>query len=429
MATKKATPIRKPIAEVRKENEELHKKIEGLENGAYCYMCGKHKSKDSFYKNTDPLVKSGITGICKDCAYDIACRYGAKSGEYLGCTKESVMQALAYLDKPFLVNLWDAAYYELQDTSTPSTSKRKTIWGNYIKNISINTYAGLRWRDSDIFTGNYYAGSLDKALSSEEEEAIQRDKKERQKELAIEYKKNREDVIKLYHYDPFEYEAEEDKPIMYAQVSNMCNTSDESEDDVIKLNSIISIVKLSVQVEKNNREISRLQNEALNDRNISAIKNLTSVNKDMNNSIINLAKESKLSKSSSGTSTKGTNTWTGKVKILKEMKLREEEVNAFEVETCKGMQQVAELSNAAIIKQIGLDENDYSDMLIEQRNLITKIRKDKNLAEERMRILYRENVDLKHLLEKNDIKIDKNLESNHLFAPETPKEVDDEFDS
>ena len=76
-----------------------------------------------------------------------------------------------------------------------------------------------------------------------------------------------------------------------------------------------------MQVEKNNREISRLQNEALNDRNISAIKSLTSVNKDMNNSIINLAKESKLSKGSSGTSKKGTNTWTGKVKILKEMKL------------------------------------------------------------------------------------------------------------
>ena len=69
-------------------------------------------------------------------------------------------------------------------------------------------------------------------------------------------------------------------------------------------------------------------------------------------------------------------------------------------------------------------------MLIEQRNLITKIRKDKNLAEERMRILYRENVDLKRLLEKNAIKIDKNLESNYLFAPEKSKEVEaDESDS
>ena len=128
MAVVKTTPVRKPIAEVRKENEELHKKIETLENGAYCYMCGKHKSKVNFYQNKDPNVKSGITGICRDCAKNIACRYDEKTGEYLGCTKESVMEALAYIDKPFLVNLWDAAYYELQDETTPVQNKRKTIW-------------------------------------------------------------------------------------------------------------------------------------------------------------------------------------------------------------------------------------------------------------------------------------------------------------
>lgn len=150
----------------------------------------------------------------------------------------------------------------------------------------------------------------------------------------------------------------------------------------------------------------------------------------MNDSIISLSKESKLSKASSGTSTKGTNTWTGKVKLLKEMDLREEEVNAFDVETCKGMQQVAELSNAAIIKQINLDENDYAGMLTEQRTIITNLRKDKNLAEERMRILYRENVDLKDLLEKNNVPISENLESNRLFLIETKKEEDtDEYNN
>ena len=210
----------------------------------------------------------------------------------------------------------------------------------------------------------------------------------------------------------------------------MCDTSDESEDDVIKLNSIITIVKLTVQADKINRRIAELQNGSMNDREIGTIKNLTAAQKSMNDSIISLSKESKLSKASSGTSTKGTNTWTGKVKLLKEMDLREEEVNAFDVETCKGMQQVAELSNAAIIKQINLDENDYAGMLTEQRTIITNLRKDKNLAEERMRILYRENVDLKDLLEKNNVPISENLESNRLFLIETKKEEDtDEYNN
>lgn len=107
------------------------------------------------------------------------------------------------------------------------------------------------------------------------------------------------------------------------------------------------------------------------------------------------------------------------------MKLREEEVNAFEVETCRGMQQVAELSDAAILKQINLDENDYAGMLTDQRKIITDLRKQKNLAEERMRILYRENVDLKELLADNDISIDKDLQSNYLFLPQSEKEESD----
>ena len=213
---------------------------------------------------------------------------------------------------------------------------------------------------------------------------------------------------------------------MYAQVINMTDTSDESEDDVIKLNSIVEIVKYYNQLDKINRQLSKLQNDTFNIvKNTPTIKSLKTIQKDTIKAITDLAKESKLSKASSGTSTKGTNTWTGKVKILKEMKLREEEVNAFEVETCRGMQQVAELSDAAILKQINLDENDYAGMLTDQRKIITDLRKQKNLAEERMRILYRENVDLKELLADNDISIDKDLQSNYLFLPQSEKEESD----
>ena len=65
-------------------------------------MCDKHKSKDAFYVSTDPMIKSGVTFICKDCARDIALRKDA-DGNYHKPTKESVMQALEYIDKPFLI--------------------------------------------------------------------------------------------------------------------------------------------------------------------------------------------------------------------------------------------------------------------------------------------------------------------------------------
>ena len=51
---------------------------------------------------------------------------------------------------------------------------------------------------------------------------------------------------------------------------------------------------------------------------------------------------------------KGANTLSGKSKELKRIGLRSAEMNAFDIGTCKGMQQVAEISEAARHKQINI---------------------------------------------------------------------------
>ena len=102
---------------------------------------------------------------------------------------------------------------------------------------------------------------------------------------------------------------------------------------------------------------------------------------------------------------KGENTFTGVVKRLKEMNLREAEVNAFDIGTAEGMRQVADISNASIIKQIRLDENDYTDMLAQQREMITKLQSKADENEEIARILLRENQDLKKFIEEQGINI------------------------
>lgn len=55
----------------------------------------------------------------------------------------------------------------------------------------------------------------------------------------------------------------------------------------------------------------------------------------------------------------------------------------IDVEYSKGLQQVAEISDAAIIKQIRLDENDYNDMIVQQRDLINKYKKKSDDNEKR----------------------------------------------
>lgn len=112
------------------------------------------------------------------------------------------------------------------------------------------------------------------------------------------------------------------------------------------------------------------------EKNIATIKNLEVTKNKITASVLNLAKDNGISLKHSVNASKGENTWTGKVRKMKEMNLAEAETNLYDIEYSDGLKQVAEISDAAIIKQIRLDENDYNDMIIQQRELINKYKKN-----------------------------------------------------
>ena len=86
--------------------------------------------------------------------------------------------------------------------------------------------------------------------------------------------------------------------------------------------------------------------------------------------------------------------------------------------TCKGMQQVMDLSNASILKQLSLDESEYSDIVAEQRRLVTQLSTERDSYKEITRILLRENLDLRDVLNENDMLDNENLTSlEELFSP------------
>jgi hypothetical protein len=90
------------------------------------------------------------------------------------------------------------------------------------------------------------------------------------------------------------------------------------------------------------------------------------------------------------------------------------------------MQQVLEISDASILKQLALDESEWSDMVAEQRQLLTKIQKQRDVYKEINRILLRENLDLRDTLEENKL-LDENNFSNlkNLFSPLAAIEADE----
>jgi hypothetical protein len=365
-----------------------------------CPYCLKEKKKSEFYKCTDPRVLTGITSMCKDCVKKIALNWDENRQEFGACTKKSVMEALEYIDRPFLENLWNSSYAEWADDT--SQRRRTSIWDAYIKNVGLKNYNGLRWRDGDIFHTYVEDAKEVAALESGNKEAAKTllDSQE----VNNEFEKNRQDVIRLLGYDPFEGEKLEDQPLLYSQLIGYLDLGGDN-DDMMRTSSAITIVRgFSQQAKLDDKIAKAMANTSVN---TSELKQLLDSKKNISATISQLAEQSCLSLKHSKNASKGENTFTGIVKKLKEMDLREAEVNAFDIGTCEGMRQVADISNASIIKQIRLDENDYNEMLIKQREMLTKAQEKADKNEEIARILLRENIDLKKYIEEQGIDISK----------------------
>ena len=215
-------------------------------------------------------------------------------------------------------------------------------------------------------------------------------KKKKSQEINEEYEKNRSDVIRLLGYDPFEKEQEEDKPLLYSQLIGYLDLGGDNE-DMMRTSSAITIVRGFLQQAKLDDMIAKAMSSPNVSNKSGEIKSYLDSKQKVSSTISQLAEQSCLSLKHNKNASKGENTFTGKIKKLKEINLRDAEVNAFDIGTAEGMRQVADISNASIMKQIALDENDYTEMLAKQREMIVKLQEKADINEEKARILLREN--------------------------------------
>ena len=376
-----------------------------------CPHCLKEKKKSDFYASTDPRVLTGITSICKECVRKIALAWDDNRKEFGLCTKQTVMDALEYIDRPFLNKLWDTSYAEWANQE--AQLRRTTIWDAYIKNVAMKQYNGWRWRNGDIFQTYIEDAKQVAALEMGNKEAAQT--LISSQEVDNECDKNRKDVIRLLGYDPFEGEKLEDQPLLYSQLIGYLDAGGDGNDDMMRTSSAITIVRGFLQQTKLDDKIAKSM--ANSNVNTSELKQLLDSKKNISSTISLLAEQSCLSLKHNKNASKGENTWTGKIKKIKDLNLREGEVNGFDLMTCKGMQQVMDLSNASILKQLALDESEYSDIVAEQRKMVTSLTSERDSYKEITRILLRENLDLKDVLAENNLLDDDNLvDLENLFS-------------
>lgn len=392
---------KKPIAEVRKENEVLKAENEKLKDGAYCSMCDTHKPKSQFYMSSDPRIKGKVSPICKRCALLIGERVDM-NGELHEPTRESVTEALRYLDKPFLEDVWTSSVAEANDKTLGMT--KNTAYRAYMKNIQMKNYYGMTFKDSDMFKEHIVYDD------ERTEEDIITDHSGQ--DTYDSFLKNRRDVIRLLDYDPFEQEPVRDQPFLYSQLLGMLDASEDANEDMMRVSSAIQIVRAFLQQAKIDDAIAKLMGDISSvQENSATIKSLQDSKQKLTSMITSLAAESCLSLKNSKKQTRGSDTWTGKVKAIKDMSLREGTMNGFDVMTCRGMAQVQEISDASIMKQLALDESEWSDMVAEMRVVNQRLRKERNSYKELNRILLTENIDLKDYMSEKGINIPGNTKN------------------
>lgn len=86
------------------------------------------------------------------------------------------------------------------------------------------------------------------------------------------------------------------------------------------------------------------------------------------------------------------------MKELDQIGFRDAKINMYDIDYCKGMQQVAEISAKAQVDQIGFDENVINEIQGIRRDLVDNLQKERDKAVERARKLLVENKDLKDFL-------------------------------
>lgn len=329
-----------------------------------CVSCGKDKRIDkNFYVSESKTYPNGRYPVCKLCL---------KKDIDIDNT-DQIQDTLLEMNKPFIHTLWTSTREEANKTG-------KDTFGLYMKNVSLN-FRGYTWKDSEFNSPTPAKKDKEETVEQKQQEPVD----EKINELVDEGEdKNREDVLRMLGYDPFENEPPGDKRHLYNKLVDFLDES--TLEDSFKLPTVIEIVKSFNQIDKINVAISK-QVSNLDVSNAGGIKSLIDSKQKMLKAILDLAKDNGISVNYNNNKSKGSGTLSGIIKQLNEKGFREAEVNIYDIETCAGMKQVADISNRSIIEQLMLNENDYTEMIQDQRDLIKNIQSRLEELEEENRII------------------------------------------
>ena len=375
------------VTQCRSAYKKLTKEYEKIKDGFYCHDCGTFKPRDKFYKSIH--TKSGVIPTCKECLYRIGTGYDEKTKETHE-TRETVIEAMKKANLPFIEDLYNSSCDAI--TNETSGKKRGTGYSQMIVCLqSLPQFYGLTFENSDF-------GDLDvNNATTEIAEKFVEKKQEVSEDIEDMYVKNKRSVLRMLGYDPFLYEEEEDKPLLYSKLVNYFD--DSLKDDGFKLEAVIEIVQTFKDVKHINDTLAQYTKQLqAHPEMIATVKSLTQTKKDMLASALALAKDNGISENNNNRKSKGAGTLSGIIKELQEMNLDGSEVNTFDYETNLALEDIMTRNHQNQLRQLNPDENDWEKEVVHQKQILFRLQKERDNAVEFSRLLKKENKDLKDFL-------------------------------
>lgn len=375
------------VTQCRSAYKKLVKEYDKIKDGFYCHDCGTFKPRDKFYKSIH--TKSGVIPTCKECLYRIGTGYDEKTKETHE-TRETVIEAMKKANLPFIEDLYNSSCDAI--TNETSGKKRGTGYSQMIVCLqSLPQFFGLTYENSDF-------GDLDvNNATTEISEKFVEKKQEISEDIEDMYVKNKRSVLRMLGYDPFVYEEEEDKPLLYSKLVNYFD--DSLKDDGFKLEAVIEIVQTFKDVKHINDTLAQYTKQLqTHPEMIATVKSLTQTKKDMLASALALAKDNGISENNNNRKSKGAGTLSGIIKELQEMNLEGSEVNTFDYETNLAIEDIMTRNHQNQLRQLNPDENDWEKEVVHQKQILFRLQKERDNAVEFSRLLKKENKDLKDFL-------------------------------
>lgn len=323
------------------------KRLPGFQKIFVCYCCGKEYSKQEtnfFKRSSSPFWESnnGFFPVCRSCCEkiyeELVTRHGEKNALHIMCH---------YLDLPFREKMY-----------TDMSALGKVELGKFIRATGMKS-----------INKTYVDFLLEKDMVKPGEEDA---REEPTTKLNPTERQNKAYCIQTVGYDPFAGAnfTDEDRRYCFNVLAGYCDADGVSEDGH-KLQCVVEMTIMHLQNKKMDDEIN--QELRLAAPNEGRIAKLTSAKTSVLSSITKMAQDNNISSQYNKNKRYGQGTMSDKIKEIADSGFEAIKVNLFDIKTCDAMRQIADLSNASLIEQLSLDENDYISIIKEQRESVQEL--------------------------------------------------------